>query len=115
MTAETTPVEYRVLQIEQVAGAGSLIGLATVEADIAGVAIVLQGVQVRRRTDGTLDCLAPQFRHARNGRWLPCLLLPPELSAAIASEVLAAISSPPASISPNQRPASPRSNLECRR
>lgn len=86
--SETVGVTYEVLGVERVRDAGSLIGLAQVEVTIAGVAIVLQGVQVRRRPDGKLECLCPQWR--RNGNPLPCLLLPPELSAALASEVLAA-------------------------
>jgi hypothetical protein len=88
---ETTAVEYRVLNVEPVKGAGRLIALATVEVTIAGVALTLQGCQIRVRLDGRLDCLAPQWRHPRTGKWLPCLLLPEELTAAIADEVLTTI------------------------
>jgi hypothetical protein len=98
----TVGVTYELLQVEHVRNAGSLIDLASVEVTIAGVAVVLQGVRVMRRTDdGSLECLAPAWRHPRTAKWLPCLLLPPKLSAALATEVLEAISDPRASINSN--------------
>jgi hypothetical protein len=59
--------------------------------DVAGVVIVLQGIQVRRRADGDFDCAAPAFRHPRIGQWFPAVILPPEVRTAIGNEVLAAI------------------------
>jgi hypothetical protein len=99
--SDAVGVTYELLHIERVANAGALIGLASVELAVAGVCLVLQGVQVRKQADGTLSCVAPQFRHARSGRWLPCLLLPEALSAAIAHEVLSALTDPRTSITPN--------------
>jgi hypothetical protein len=61
--------------------------VASVEVVIGGVSIVLQGVQVRQQYDDRLLCQAPQWRHPRTGQWLPCLLLPEELSHAIGREV----------------------------
>ena len=86
--AETLPVVYRVLGIERVVGASRLLALALVELEISGVVLRLQGVQVRRLSDG-IGVEAPQFRHARTGKWLPALVLPAELSRALADEVLA--------------------------
>jgi hypothetical protein len=90
--AETVPVEYRVIGIESVHNSGRLIALAIVEVAIAGVTITLQGCQVRRRADGGLAVLSPQFKCARTGKAVSCVVLPPELSAAIAAEVMAAMS-----------------------
>ena len=73
---------------ERVAGASRLLALALVELEISGVVLRLQGVQVRRRAEGGIGVEAPQFRHARTGKWLPALVLPPELSRALADEVL---------------------------
>src|SRR5262249_51583010 len=72
---ESVPVTYRVLNLERVIGAGRLIGVANCEVDIAGVVIVLQGVQLRRGADGSLSCTAPQWRHPRTGQWLPAVIL----------------------------------------
>jgi stage V sporulation protein G len=90
----TIGVEYVVLQAEHVRNSGRMVAVATVEVTIAGVAIVVQGIRVMRRSDGGLECLAPAWRHPRTGRWLPCLLWADELSGAIAHEVLAAITDP---------------------
>jgi hypothetical protein len=89
--SETTAVEYEVVGTEPVAGSGRLIGLANVRIEIAGVSLVLQGCQVVRVGDGSLACKAPTFRHPRTGTWLPAVMLPPELSAALAREVITAI------------------------
>ncbi len=86
--AETVGVAYTVLGVEPARDRGVLIGLAVVEMDIAGVVIVLQGVRVLRRADGGRECAAPVFRHPVSGAWLPGVVLPPELSAALAAEVL---------------------------
>jgi hypothetical protein len=87
--SDTVPVEYRVIGTEPVHGRGRLERLAVVEVEIAGIVIVLQGVQVMRNATGGLECRAPALRHPRTGRWLPAVLLPVELSDAIAAEVLA--------------------------
>jgi hypothetical protein len=90
--SDTVDVTYSLRGIERVAGAGRLIGLAILELDVAGVVLTLQGVQVRRRADGGLACEAPTFRCPRTGKSLPAVILPDALSAAIAAEVLAAMS-----------------------
>jgi hypothetical protein len=67
-TAETVPVTFTLDGIERVQGAGRLVALAIVTLDVAGgVEITLQGVQVRRRADGGLECSPPTFRHPRTG------------------------------------------------
>ncbi|UFN48911.1 hypothetical protein LPC08_23425 [Roseomonas sp. OT10] len=86
--AETVPVRYEVKGLEAVRGAGRLAGLAVVDVEIAGGLLTLQGVQVVRETDGSLTCKAPVFRHPRDGRWLPAVVLPPELRDAIGQEVV---------------------------
>lgn len=85
---DTVPVEYRVIGTEPVHGRGRLERLAIVEVEVAGIVLTLQGVQVMRGPDGRRTCRAPTFRHP-DGRWLPAILLPVELSDAIAAEVLA--------------------------
>ena len=86
-TDGTVPVRFEVLAIERV-NRGRLIGISAVEVDIAGISLTLQGIQIMRRADNTLECSSPVFRHARTGEWLPAVVLPPELSRAIAAEVL---------------------------
>src|SRR5215469_14095527 len=90
----------REIEVEPVRGAGRLEALAAIELDVAGVVIVLQGVQLRRRADGDFDCAAPAFRHPRTGQWFPAVILPPELRTALGKEVLATIRALPASPAP---------------
>lgn len=83
---ETAPVTIAVLGIER-APAGRLVGLAAVELLIDGVAIVLQGVRIIRTGPRGLGVEAPTFR-GPTGAAVPTVILPPELSAAIARVVL---------------------------
>ncbi len=64
-----------------------LLALAIVELDIGGAVLELQGVQVVRLATG-LVCRTPPFRHPRDGRWLPGIVLPPEVMDAVANMVL---------------------------
>ena len=84
--SDTVPVQIRCDGVERLKGSGSLVGMAIVQVNIGGIEIGLQGVQVRNRA-GRLVTQAPQFRCPRSGRWLPCIVLPPELSDAIGAEV----------------------------
>jgi hypothetical protein len=87
---DTTAVELTVTAIEPAAAAGRLLGVANVELVIVDVSLTLQGIQIRRDARDGMVVVAPQFRHPRNGRWLPSVLLPRELKDAIAHEVIAA-------------------------
>jgi len=92
---ERITVIMTVMGVEQVRDKGALIGLAIVELDIAGVVIVLQGVQVLRLPNGSLACRSPQFRRA-DGAWTSAAVLPPDLAEALGAEVLAHLRSPKA-------------------
>lgn len=85
--SETTSVSIEVLGVEPSRGTGRLIGLAIVRIEVAGVEMTLQGVRVELSAAG-LTVHSPTFRHPRDGRSLPALLLPPELTAAIGAQVL---------------------------
>jgi hypothetical protein len=85
---ETSVVSFTVIGFEWVRGKGRLAGLADVRIEIEGVGLLLQGVRVLREPDGGLACQEPRFRHP-DGGWVPVLVLPPELSEAIAAAVLA--------------------------
>ena len=89
MTAEpdSVPVAFTVSSVRRLAGAGHLLALATVTIDLAGVEMVLHGVQVLRTAAGQLRCQAPRFR-AHTGAWEPAVTMPEELEAAIGREVL---------------------------
>jgi stage V sporulation protein G len=86
---ETIPVRFEVQAVLPVRGKGRLIAMARVEVEIAGVPILLQGFRVQRRPDGGLECHAPAYRDM-DGCWPPAVVLPPELAAAIASEIMEA-------------------------
>lgn len=91
---ETIAVTYTLRGVERVHGCGKLAALAIVDLDVAGLVLTLQGVRIMQRPDGGLAVEAPTFRHPRTSMSLPCILLPPELSAAIAAEVLDAMGAP---------------------
>lgn len=90
---ERVSVIITVIGVEQVRGKASLIGLAIVELDIAGVIVTLQGVQVHRLPGGSLSCRPAQFRCA-NGKWAPAAVLPPDLAEALGAEVIAHLQRP---------------------
>lgn len=90
---DTIPVEFRVLAMLPVTGRGRLLYLADVTLEIAGVELVLQGVQVVRDEANRLVCGMPQFRHPTTGTGHPAVVLPVELEDAIAAELLGAVPS----------------------
>ena len=82
----TATVTFVVTGLERIEGAGRLVALATVEIDLEGVVIVVQGMRVvRERRRVTTQ--APRFRNPRTGAWTPAVILPHELGAAIAGEL----------------------------
>ena len=81
-------VSFRVVSFEWVRGRGRLAGLADVWIEIEGVGFLLQGVRVVREVDGSLTYQEPRSRHP-DGRWLPVVVLPQELSDAMATAVMA--------------------------
>ncbi len=85
---DTSVVSFRVVSFEWVRGRGRLAGLADVWIEIEGVGLLLQGVRVLREIDGGLTYQEPRSRHP-DGRWLPVVALPQELSDAIATAVMA--------------------------
>jgi stage V sporulation protein G len=87
VTDGTVTVEINVLGIEQLRGTGKLVAMAVVQVAIAEVELVLQGVQLRVNQDGRILCQAPMFKHPQRG-YLPCIIMPGELTNAIAREVL---------------------------
>lgn len=87
--AGTVPVAFAVRGLETVRGAGRLVALAIVTIEVAGVELLLQGVQVVRGHAGSLQVQAPVFRHPASGRWTPAVVLPPALRDALGAEILA--------------------------
>jgi stage V sporulation protein G len=85
---ETVGVEYRVIGIAPIRGTGSLVGMAIVEVEIAGVVLTIQGIRIMRRQDGSLEVGAPTFKSPRDGRSIPAILLPDALRNALADEII---------------------------
>jgi hypothetical protein len=84
--AATTIVSFTVLEVLPVRGAGRLIALASVELELDGVVLIMQGVRVVRMGNGVLT-EPPKFRDPRTGDWIPALIVPAELGEAIAREL----------------------------
>jgi hypothetical protein len=85
-TDSTATVTFVITGLERVSGAGRLVALATVEIDLEGVVVLVQGVQVIRRR-GRIAMQAPRFRNPKTGAWIPAVILPNELGEAIAEEL----------------------------
>ena len=79
-------VTFTVTALEHIEGHGRLLALATLEIDFDGVTLWLQGVQVVRQGK-RITTQAPRFRDPKMGTWVPAVILPDELGAAIAREV----------------------------
>ena len=87
MSADSTAtVTFVVTGLERIFGAGRLVALASVEIDLEGVVILVQGVQVIRQR-GHITTQAPRFRNPKTGAWTPAVILPDELGMAIAGEL----------------------------
>jgi stage V sporulation protein G len=84
--AATTIVNFTVLDVEPIRGAGRLIALARVELELDGVILIMQGIRVVRMREGILT-EPPKFRDPRTGDWIPALIVPAELGEAIAREL----------------------------
>jgi hypothetical protein len=84
---ETVSVDVTVLAIDRV-DEGRLIAFASVEIDVDGVLIGLEGVRLVRQPPSRINIEAPRYR--RGGAWLPAVVFPAELSRAIAAAVFAA-------------------------
>jgi hypothetical protein len=79
-------VTFTVTGLERIEGHGRLLALVALEIEFDGVTLGLQGVQVVRRGK-RMATLAPRFRDPKSGVWMPAVILPDELGAAIAQEV----------------------------
>ena len=67
----------------------ALSRIANVQVSIAGIEFELRGVQLRLTSDHRLLCQSPTFRHPTSGKWLPAVVLPPELSKGLVSKFVA--------------------------
>ena len=79
-------VTFTVTALQRIEGHGRLLALAALEIDFDGVIVRVQGVQVIRQGK-RVATQAPRFRDPNNGAWVPAVILPDELGAAIAQEV----------------------------
>ena len=79
-------VTFTVTGLERIQGHGRLLALAALEIEFDGVRLGLNGVQVIRQGK-RISTQAPRFRNPKTGVWVPAVILPDELGAAIAREV----------------------------
>ena len=68
---------------------GGVLALASVEIEIAGVPITLQGLKLRRALDGRLTVELPMFEHPLGLR-APVIVLEDDLARGLAAEIAAA-------------------------
>jgi len=87
---DTQTVRFELLGFQRMRDAGRLKALAVVEIEIAGVVVVLQGVQVMAEPSGGMAVRPPHHR-AADGQLRPSVGLPKALRDALAAEVLAAV------------------------
>jgi hypothetical protein len=79
-------VTFTVTALERIQGHGRLLALAALDLDFDGVRLGLHGVRVIRQGK-RITTQAPRFRNPKTGVWAPAVILPDELSTAIAQEV----------------------------
>jgi hypothetical protein len=84
--AGTATVTFTVTDVARIEGAGRLAALAAIEIELDGIALTVQGVRVVRQSN-RITTEAPRYRDPRTGQWLPALILPDELGAAIGREL----------------------------
>jgi hypothetical protein len=84
--ASTATVTFTVIDVERIEGAGRLAALAAIEIELDGIALTVRGVRVVRQKNRMIT-EPPRYRDPRTGQWLPALILPEELGAAVAREV----------------------------
>lgn len=87
MSDDTSTVSVTVLRLDPAHGRGRLLAWAMVEIILDGVAVVLQGVTVLRRTDGRAEVGMPSCR-APDGSMVPAMVMPDELDDAVSAAVL---------------------------
>lgn len=83
-------IEVAVRDVTRLTGSGRLFALATIDLDVAGVAITLFGVRAVRHANGGTGIGLPQ--HRVEGRWTPSIQLPDPVCVAIVDEMFAALS-----------------------
>ena len=66
--ADFAPVEVRLIGYERMDRTGSLVALLTAEVVIADIVLRIQGMQIRKASNGNVELKAPQFK-SRDGRW----------------------------------------------
>jgi len=103
-------VTFVVTDLERLNCAGRLVALATVEIDLEGVVVLVQGVQVIRHRD-RLATQAPRFRNPKTGAWIPAVILPNELGVAIAEEWNHMLMRQPRRMAPSDAIATPIDEL----
>ncbi len=81
----TTPVRIAV-QLEKVEH-GGVLALATVEINICGILVTLQGLELRRGLDGVLCVHLPMFDHPGGGCF-PIIGLHDDLSRGVVDEII---------------------------
>jgi hypothetical protein len=86
-TTERVGVEIRIVEITPTRGSGRLMATATVLVAVCDVEIIIAGCQIKLTHDGRWLVQGPQWRDPRSGKWLPAVILPPELSAALGLEL----------------------------
>ncbi len=65
----------------------TLFALVDVELEIAGVTLIIHGVQARRTTGGSTAIELPMYRGA-DGTWRPAISLPAEVRGPLSDAVL---------------------------
>ncbi len=75
--------------IEEICRDG-VLALATVEIEIAGVAIILQGLKLRRDFEGRILVELPMFEHP-NGARFPCVGLYDDLTRGVVDAIIDAL------------------------
>jgi hypothetical protein len=76
--SDVAAVAITVLRVDRLSGYGRLLGFATAEIEIAGIAFELRGIRIIENRNREITVCPPVFR-GRNGEWTESVGLPSEV------------------------------------
>lgn len=94
-TASLPKLDLTVIDFEWVEVGDERAAVATVEILLGDTVLTLQGIRLTRTLDA-VTAEAPSYQDPHTGSWLPAAIIPHELGAAIAKEVLRLLEIPEA-------------------
>ena len=85
---DTARVRVTVSPLVPISDKGAVKFVASVQLDVGGIVIQLDGWSLRMGRDGRMRCFTPGYRDFRTGEWTSCVTLPADLLRAVGEALL---------------------------